>query len=472
MPSAPSLHISDLVEADEARRRDEYQRAWKAYDGEGPKPLEVGDDGIDNNIRIDYPALIVDKGVSFLVGKGGGVTLQAKPPVELEAEESGEGEEEPPAESDVEAATDRAQERLDDVWTPEKRAIDLHELATNGGVCGHFWVRLYEDGRVSVLDPGNCSVDWHEDDVSIVKRYRVEWNTVVTDEEGLEEGVLRRWRIEPDNPQKPASWTIWLEEHDDEASGWREIDETAWPYDFAPIVEGQNLVAANTAYGTADLKPAVLDMVEQLESVASDMRAVVRMHGHPIPVVIGEDMSKLSTIDVAIGKLLAIPAKEGKLTQLQVAELTSSLELFRELKTALLEAARIPKIALGETSGSGPTTGVALKVEYAPLVEKTETKRLTYGLAITEIARRIFHLVGVPGWSVTLSWPDPMPADPKADAEADEAEIRMRVVSRQTVAERRGYDWETEQQRMAEDREGSAEALAKAFNDGEVDDDE
>ena len=461
------MHIADLVAEEEAERRDQYDRAWRAYDGEGPKPLEVGPDEADDNIRLDYPALIVDKGVSFLLGKDGGLTLQPVPPEDAAAPETEPDEDDPEETPDEveDEAEEKAERALDAMWPLQQRQLDLHNLATNGGVCGHMWVRLYENGRVSVLDPGNCKAEWNEDDVSILERYLIEWNTV-DPEDGL--GVMRRWRIEPDNAQSPASWTILLEEHDDDTGVWRELEDTAWAHAYAPIIEGQNLPSPNTFYGKADLSPAVLDMVEQLESVASDARKILRHHGHPIPVVIGEEASKLAALEMAIGELLAIPNENAKLTQLEIAELTSALEFFAEMKTALFEATKIPKIALGETSNAGPTSGVALKVEYEPLVEKTGTKHLTYGYVISEIARRLLDLQGMADWTVTIAWPDSSPSDPKADAEADEAELRMGIVSKQTISEKRGYDWTVEQGRIAEEREASAEAMASAFREGKV----
>lgn len=464
-PTASEMHIADLIAEDESRRLQDYERAWKAYDGEGPTYLDT-DDGHDDNIRLDYPALIVDKGVSFLLGKDGGVALQPSPPEP--ADVAVEVDEDPEAADGAEEQEARAIAELDAAWPQMRRGLDLHDLATNGGVCGHLWVRLYRTGRVSVLDPANCSAEWDENDVNVLMRYFVQWTTA-DEETGL--GVVRRWRIEPSDPRKPTSWEIVLEEHDEDANVWRELDVEEWPYDFAPIIEGKNLPSPNTFYGRADLSPAVLDMVEQLESVASDMRRMVRLLGHPVPVVIGQSADQLQTLEVAIGELLAIPDEKAKLGQLAVAELTSSLELFTELKTALFEAAHIPKIALGETSNSGPTSGVALKVEYETLAERTGTKHLTYGWVISEIARRILEVRGLKGWTIALGWPDSTPSDPKVDAEGDEAEVRMGIVSKRTISEKRGYDWDDEQKRIAEETQASADAAARAFREGELEGD-
>lgn len=462
--------MADIVDQAEKDRLLAYERAWNAYDGEAPRPLEIGDDGYDDNVRLDYAAVIVDKGVSFGAGKGG-VTFQLEAPTEIEPapEPEPEPDPDPDAEPDDEVETAaqkaealaeerlaKAEAALDAAWPPEQRILDHQKLMTNGGVCGHAWLRLYEDGRVQVLDPANCTAEWDPDDVGIVTRYLIEWTTIDDDESSLtyELGVVRRKRIEPNNPKKPSSWTIFDEEHDTEQALWVPIDTTVWAHPYAPVLDCQNLPAPNTYYGRSDLEPAILDLLEQMESVASDMRRMVRLMGHPIPVFFGTEPNQLAAMDVAIGKAIAIPGKEGSLGQLQIAELTSSLALYAELKTALLEATRIPKVSLGETQNAGPISGVALEVEYEPLIEKTETKRLTYGPTLTQAAERVLDLIGFGGWAVSLGWPELLPSDPASEALGDESELRMGIVSKQTIAESRGYDWSVESQRLAEEKPG------------------
>jgi hypothetical protein len=449
-------HVAEMAKAEEDERLERYRRAWAAYDGEAPQSLEVGEDGIDDNVRLDKAATIVNKGVSFLAGKGG-VTFQ------LEAPDTDAGEGAPELSDDEAERVEAAKlaevlAAFDAAWSPEKRILDFQKLATNGAICGHFWLRLHDEGngriRVSILDPANCTAVWNEDDVDILERYVIEWVTVDQDEESLDYGlgVLRRKVFEPDDSRNPKTWTILDEERDEGSGTWTLLDETPWPHGYAPVIDGQNLPEPNSYYGRSDLEPAILDLLEQLESVASDMRHMVRHLGHPIPVVIGEEASKLQTIDVAVGKLLAIPNKDAKFTQLEIAELTSSLELYRELKTEFMEATRIPKVALGETENAGPVAAVALEVEYEPLIEKTETKRLTYGPALVKAGNCHLDLLGFPGWTVSLGWPKLLPTDTAAEALADESEQRMGIVSKQTLAEKRGYDWSVEAQRLEEER--------------------
>jgi hypothetical protein len=456
--------MADIADQAEKDRLARYARAWAAYDGEAPQPLEDDEDGYNDSVRLDYAAVIVDKGVSFGAGKGG-VTFQLEAPTEVEPEPEPEADPDADPDDEVETAAEKAealaeerlekaQAALDKAWSPERRIIDHQKLMTNGGVCGHAWLRLYEDGRVSVLDPANCTAEWDPDDVDIVTRYLIEWTTLDDEDTSLTFGlgVLRRKRIEPNNPLNPTAWVIYDEEHDSEQSEWTLLDTTPWAHSYAPVIDCQNLPAPNTYYGRADLEPAILDLLEQMESVASDMRRMVRLMGHPIPVFFGVESNQIAALDVAIGKAVAIPGKEGSLAQLQIAELTSSMELYQELKTALLEATRIPKVSLGETQNAGPISGVALKVEYEPIIEKTETKRLTYGPMLTMGAEHVLDLLGFAGWTVSLGWPELIPSEPAAEALSDEGELRMGIVSKQTIAEKRGYDWSVESQRIAEEK--------------------
>lgn len=444
------IHIAEIAEEEERRRRERYRRAWAAYDGENPDQLETEIGETDDNVHLDYSKLIVDKGVSFLIGGEGGVSMLVEVPPDLERDPDEDGDvdnPEAPGEAVDEEDTDDATNALDDAWPLLRRQTDFHNLATNGGICGHAWLRLGEDGSVTVLDPENVSVEWDKDDFTVVTRYLIEWNTIDPDD-GM--GCVRRWRIEPDDPHDPTSWAEYEEEHNPGTTGWTLLDQAVWDHPFAPIVGAQNLPSPNTFYGLADLEPAILDQVEQLESVASDMRRIVRLHGHPVPVVIGEDSTRIASMDVSIGSLIGIPNENAKLAQLQVAEITSSLSLFQELKTSLFESARIPKIALGDTMNAGPTSGVALRVEYQPLIEKTETKRMTYGRLLVETAERILALRGFEAYRVSLQWPELL-ADEEASAENDEAELRMGIVSKRTIAEKRGYDWSIEEQRISEE---------------------
>jgi hypothetical protein len=67
-------------------------------------------------------------------------------------------------------------------------------------------------------------------------------------------------------------------------------------------------------------------------------------------------------------------------------------------------------------------------------------------------AHRLKAGAGFTDWRVTLGWPQLVPSDEATEATTAEADLRMGIVSRQTIAEKRGYDWTVEQQRIEDDR--------------------
>lgn len=428
--------VQEAAESD-AERIQRIARAWDHYQNGPPAPLSVSDDGHDDNVRINYAELIVDKGVSFLFGPTG-LTFQ----IEQDA-----------------AGTTLA--RLDEEWPLASRLIALHQLAVNGGVTGHAILRLKRDPtRVYVVDPNTFEAEWDDEDISNVLRYKITWNAADVE---IGEATARRQRFEP----VENIWVVYDEVSDAEGDNWRVISEERWPYPWPPIFDCQHLPAPNEYYGKAALETDVLNLTETLSLLASRMNKIVRHNGHPVPYVTGQAAKDIASLDVAIGQMIALPDKDAKVGQLELnADLTSSITLWRELRQALHEVTKIPEVATGKLENAGALSGVALSILYGPAVELGSMLRLTYGPMLASLAARILEMAGQRDLVVTPQWPNIIPEDREADATRDEAELRMRVISRQTVSERRGYDWEEEQRRMTDEAEAAAEAAIDAFNRG------
>ena len=428
--------VQEAAESDAERIR-RIARAWDHYQNGPPAQLPVSPDGHDDNVRINYAELIVDKGSSFLFGPAG-LTFQ------VEEDEAG-----------------ATLARLDEEWPLASRSIALHQLAVNGGVTGHAILRLKRDPtRVYVVDPGTFEAEWDDEDISNVLRYTITWNAADVE---IGEATARRQRFEPFGN----IWVVYDEISDAEGDNWRVVSEERWPYPWPPIFDCQHLPAPNEYWGKAQLEPDVLNLIETLSLVASRMVTVVRRHSHPVPYVIGKDAKNTARLDVSLGQILAIPDPDAKVGQLELnADLTSSMTLWRELRDALHEVSKIPEVATGKLSTAGAQSGVALSILYGPAVELGSMLRLTYGPMLASLAARILEMAGQRDLVVTPQWANIIPEDREADATRDEAELRMRVISRQTVAERRGYDWEEENRRISQEAEAGAQAALDAFNRG------
>ena len=100
-----------------------------------------------------------------------------------------------------------------------------------------------------------------------------------------------------------------------------------------------------------------------------------------------------------------------------------------------------------------------------------EEKRGLYGEAIVEINHRLLELAGAGDTDGgEVEWPDVMPENENEIAMAVKSDLELGLVSKQTAAGLRGYTWEDEELRMADERMASdnvGAALLRAFGQGE-----
>jgi hypothetical protein len=100
-------------------------------------------------------------------------------------------------------------------------------------------------------------------------------------------------------------------------------------------------------------------------------------------------------------------------------------------------------------------TNFGLRIMFFDALSKLETKRNLYGWGLREINRRILLFSGSEPLDCDVVWKDPLPTDETAQRANFEADLRMGVVDKQTVAERLGYDWETVQARLGEQQQAT-----------------
>lgn len=411
------LHTPEQERMD---RLEAFRRAWTAYEGDAPKPLTVAAGDPDDNVRLNFNRLLVDKGASFLFGQQ----------VKLGFEE------------------DRHQEAVRDFLRVSGGGPALRKWAKNGAVTGHAFLKLMggPEPRMIVLDPSNCEPEFDDEDIDKLIRFTISWNVY---DRGTEQMTVRRQRIEPLGTR----WEIIDEVSDESGDHWRELSRETWPFEWMPIFHCQNLEAPNQFWGQADLEPDVLDLVETLEKIASDIKRIVRLHGHPWPYVTGATASDIEEVDRSIDSLFAIDGDGVTVGQLEMkAALEGPLSFWKQMKSALHELTRFPEVAAGKVEQIGNLSGLALKVLYGPLVEKTDEKRDTYGATLIEICSRALELKGLgKDLRPSISWPEIVPDSPLDEAMFLETAQRMEVVSKQTIAERLDLDWDVEKGRIAEE---------------------
>ncbi|HMN13729.1 MAG TPA: phage portal protein [Bellilinea sp.] len=430
----------ELLEMQEQNRLEKFRKNWEAYLGVGPKPLKVAADAADDNLRMNFSRIVVDKGVAFLFGK------------EVKFELT-EGEQ------------TREEEWLDAAWQVNRKMSTLQKLAVNGAVCGTAFVKIhYVPGmafpRLIVCDPETVSVTLSADDIDDVLGYTI---TYSSHDPVTNKIIIVRQEIKRDGNR----WIITDKRSNSEYGNFNVVNEQVWPYDFAPMVHCQNIITPNEFWGTSDIEDDLLEVINKGNFTISNILKILRYHAHPKTWASGV---RSGDININPDQMIILPNAEGRLQNLEMqSDLQSSLAVFGELRQFTHELARVPEIATGKVENVGQLSGVALEILYQPLLEKTEAKRVTYGEMIVEINRRMLALAGFGEDNITtIHWQRMLPRDIGTEVTAALGKKQIGVSS-DTLIQELGYNPDNEREKAKQENTTIGAELLRQFNAGQSD---
>lgn len=433
-----AVSVAENVAAEEIARANQIAQRWRIYHGEHKKPLRVRAGQPDDNVIINYCRVIVDKGVSFLFGQ--------EPQFELD-----------------ETGRTPAEEWLEACWSANRKATFLQRLALSGAIGGHAFVKIVPATmpgsypRLVILDPATVTPTWQPDDIEKVTRYRIQYPAV--DRTG--KPMVIRQLIELDG----AVWRVTDQVSREGSAQWETTADATWPHPWPPIVDTQNMPCPHEYWGISDLEEDVLQLNRALNFVLSNLARIIRYHAHPKTWGKGFAAKQL---DVAVDETIVLPSTDAELRNLEmVSDLSSSISVYERLREALHEVARVPEVATGKLDRAGALSGVALRILYQPLLEKTESKRRTYGDLLVELNRRLLALGGFGDENRTLIyWPELLPVDARMEAET--ALLHQQLgASADTLLQRLGFDPDVERAKREAGGRQLAEGLLTAFDRGE-----
>jgi len=415
-------------------------RSVAFYHGLVPPQLKTKPGEPDDNVYINYAEVIVDKGVAFLFGKS------LKISVGSEVDKSGE-------------------EYLEQVWPQAQRNEEFQEMAQDGATCGDAYLKISiePDGspRVTVGDPTCYEIVPDEHDVSRPVLFRCSYP--LTDANGK----TYFFKEETVRAEDRRSWLI-QQYHSYDGKFWSAIGESVtWNLPVPPIFHAKNLPAPKSIYGKPDLTDSILQVIGYISRLDSMCGKIVRIHSSPKPYA--KNLKKQDLEWGTDGMLFLKPTGNQVSAEIGLLEMSgdlgSALELRKVLREGLAEMSGVPEVATGKVESVGQLAGVALRLMYGPLIEKTEKKQLRYGRLISDCVKALLAVGGKPGLSVTLNWTDPLPGDEKAKTDVAEAKLRVGF-SKDTIIKELGGDPEAEREKRQLDATETGTGLLDAFNQG------
>jgi len=418
-----------------------------------PKPGRT-----DDNVYINFSGLVIDRSISMLFGKGIEFDLPG-------ADQKVEG----PDGKTITIPTPE-QKYIDETWDANKQEIFLHKLAMSASTDGTGYIKIVPDKlpfeeaffpRLVKQDGKLIEIKTDPEDFETVLGYKIQWTTIIDDKE-----IARK---QEHTLQDSGLWLIQDFKSSNITGGrWELMYAEEWPYEFPQILHFQNLPNDNDIYGVSDITDDVMRLQDKLNFVASNINKIIRLHAHPL-MYTTLNSSQKDVIDSSVGEFIGSMGADGYIKSVEMqSDLSSSANYFTVLRQAFFDITRTVDIdSIADKLGA--LTNFGLKVLYQDAINKIETKRQLYGDALLEINRRLLIINGMNPDPGEIIWHDALPENGLEISQELKTDIEIGILSPQSAADAKGYDWEQESDRIEEQQanEGTVgNEILKLFEKG------
>lgn len=203
-------------------------------------------------------------------------------------------------------------------------------------------------------------------------------------------------------------------------------------------------------FGRSDLESLLLPNKEYNEKL-SDLSEILAYHAAPITVVKG---ARINTLEKGARKIWGGIPKDGDVYNLGLdADLSSSLEYLNLLKKHIHETGNVPEESLGALQNVSNTSAAALHVQYQPLIERTEKKKILFERGLCKINELIIKFyeaaeaIEFPEsidpalrYQTRIKWGDALPRDRSIDLADIATELGLGIESKSGALVRLGVE--------------------------------
>ena len=290
----------------------------------------------------------------------------------------------------------------------------LWEMGQQGGVSGDCFVKVaYEEaytdsvgrlhpGRVRILplNASFCFPEFHPHDRERLIRFKLKYRFWGTSLEGTRQ-VFTYTEILTDDI---------IEEYiNDEL-----IDSRPNPLGVIPVIHIPNVRISGSPWGLSDCYD-IIPINRTYNEVSTDVADIVNYHAAPVTVITG---AKASQLEKGANKVWGGLPKDAKVSNLEggAVGLRGAMEFLAMLKKTMHEMTGVPETALGMAQPISNTSGVALAIQYQPMMNKYHQKIIQYAHGV----QRINELILL---NLALKEPETFIWNPQVDSSINPGEV-------------------------------------------------
>jgi hypothetical protein len=286
-------------------------------------------------------------------------------------------------------------------------------------------VGVPHEGRIRVipLNPAHCFPEYHPHDRDRLLRFKLKY---------------RFWGTSAEGTRQVYTFTeILTDEMVQQFINDELIDEYQNAIGSVPVVHIPNVSISSSPWGQSDIWD-IIPLNRELNEKMVEVSDIINYHAAPVTIITG---AKASQLERGPKKVWAGLPKDAQVFNLESrGEMAGALEYIQFLKRVMHEITGIPETALGQFQPVSNTSGVALAIQYQPLMNRYSMKKthFTKGLErVNELVIRtaaIFrpemlvynplraarperdHLTQLDPadpitYKTTIHWPEPLPVD-------------------------------------------------------------
>jgi hypothetical protein len=328
---------------------------------------------------------------------------------------------------------------LKKVWDEDNiRQSVLYEIGQYGTVSGDVFVKIaYEEpfqdpngipvpGKIRILplNPAFCFPTWHPHDKTRMVEFKLKY---------------KFWGTAADGTRSINTYVeVITEQLIREYINDELLDERPNMLGTIPVAYCPNIMVASSPWGLADIQE-IVPLNREFNEKATEISDIINYHAAPVTVIVG---GKASNLEKGPRKIWSIGNKDARIENLQLdTNLQGPLGFMEFLKQSMHELTGVPAQALGTMQPISNTSGVALHMQYQPIMQKHQQKKVLYTPLFKRINELIIKYAALfePEWlkfnplnssiqpqpdqylaldpmdpvtyRTSVNWPDPLPVD-------------------------------------------------------------
>jgi len=327
---------------------------------------------------------------------------------------------------------------LDDVWnTHNNKHKVLWEMGQLAGVTGDCFVKVAfeepfvdsvgvpHEGRIRVipLNPAHCFPEYHPHDRDRIIRFKLKYRFWGTSAEGTRQVYTFTEILTDENVQQFINDEL--------------IDEYPNAIGSVPIVHITNVSISSSPWGQSDIWD-IIPLNRELNEKMTEVSDIINYHAAPVTIITG---AKASQLERGPKKVWAGLPKDANVFNLESrGEMSGALEYIQFIKRTMHEITGIPEAALGQFQPVSNTSGVALAIQYQPLMNRYAMKKIHFSKGLERINELVIRTAAMfkpemliynpqkaakperdnlleldpldpVTYKTTCHWPDPLPVD-------------------------------------------------------------